>query len=125
MKVGRDLRRYLRMTYAHNYTDIDECNNTSICDVNALCINTYGNFTCSCKPQYSGDGFSCDGQYSIIYEIVIVSVSQLDINECDDATMNNCDPINGNCNNTDGGFTCSCNPGYTGDGVNCSSKSHE
>ena len=35
--------------------------------------------------------------------------------------MNNCH-VNANCTNTEGSFTCSCNPGYTGDGVNCTSK---
>ena len=29
---------------------------------------------------------------------------------------------NASCTNTEGSFTCSCNPGYTGDGVNYTSK---
>lgn len=33
-----------------------------------------------------------------------------------------CNPINGNCTNTEGSFNCSCNIGYRGDGINCSSK---
>ncbi len=32
-----------------------------------------------------------------------------------------CD-LNGNCENTEGSFECSCNVGYSGDGVNCTSK---
>ena len=43
-----------------------------------------------------------------------------DINECDNDD-DNCSE-NANCTNTEGSFTCSCNPGYTGDGVNCTSK---
>ena len=43
-----------------------------------------------------------------------------DINECE-SEENNCHE-NANCTNTEGSFTCSCNPGYTGDGVNCTSK---
>ena len=31
----------------------------------------------------------------------------------------NCDE-NAQCNNTEGSFTCSCHPGYTGDGTECS-----
>jgi len=27
--------------------------------------------------------------------------------------------MNGNCENTDGGFTCSCKSGYSGNGTNC------
>jgi len=39
---------------------------------------------------------------------------------CDECTLgtDNCDE-NATCNNTDGSFTCSCNAGYTGDGVTC------
>ena len=44
-----------------------------------------------------------------------------DINECENGD-NNCSE-NSNCTNTEGSFTCSCNPGYTGDGVNCTSES--
>jgi len=44
-----------------------------------------------------------------------------DINECEDDELNNCNE-NANCTNAEGSFTCSCNPGYTGDGVNCTSK---
>ena len=40
----------------------------------------------------------------------------IDINECS-AGGNNCDP-NAECTNTLGSFTCTCNQGYSGDGVN-------
>ena len=43
-----------------------------------------------------------------------------DINECEVDDSNNCHE-NAQCTNTVGSFTCSCNPGYTGDGVNCTS----
>ncbi len=40
--------------------DIDECiNNTDNCDENAICSNTQGAFTCSCKEGYYGDGINC------------------------------------------------------------------
>ena len=32
--------------------------------------------------------------------------------------MSKCDE-NANCTNTDGSYNCSCNPGYEGDGFNC------
>ena len=44
-----------------------------------------------------------------------------DVNECENDELNNCSE-NANCTNTEGTFTCSCNPGYTGDGVNCTGK---
>ena len=44
-----------------------------------------------------------------------------DIDECADATTNNCD-FNAMCTNTPGNFTCTCNQGYTGNGVVCIGK---
>ena len=43
-----------------------------------------------------------------------------DIDECNAAT-NSCHK-NARCNNTQGSFTCSCKPGYEGDGYNCKGK---
>ena len=44
-----------------------------------------------------------------------------DINECDDATANNCHP-NASCVNKVGSFNCSCLGGFDGDGENCIGK---
>ena len=41
-----------------------------------------------------------------------------DINECELATLNDCDE-NADCTDTIGSYNCSCNPGYEGDGFNC------
>ena len=38
-----------------------------------------------------------------------------DINECD----SNPGDINASCENSDGIFTCTCNAGFSGDGMNC------
>ena len=46
--------------------------------------------------------------------------SDIDLCQIDD--FNNCHE-NANCSNTEGSFNYSCNPGYTGDGVICTSKS--
>lgn len=46
-----------------------------------------------------------------------------DINECDDPSTNDCDPVDGLCGNIAGGYTCSCKTGYTGDGFSCVGKS--
>ncbi len=43
----------------------------------------------------------------------------LDIDEC--GTANPCD-ANAACANTIGGHTCTCNSGYSGDGVTCTGK---
>lgn len=44
----------------------------------------------------------------------------LDMNECDTG-RDNCHP-SATCVNTPGSFTCSCKPGFTGNGVFCESE---
>ena len=42
----------------------------------------------------------------------------IDIDECANDTLNNCSP-NATCTNTNGGYTCTCDTGYAGDGFSC------
>ena len=59
----------------------------------------------------------------LFYDFQILHVLCLiaDINECGSNDLNSCHE-NAQCTDTEGSFTCSCNPGYTGDGINCTSK---
>ena len=42
--------------------DIDECLiNNGGCHKDAICTNIPGSFTCTCKPEFAGTGFSCSG----------------------------------------------------------------
>ena len=41
----------------------------------------------------------------------------VDIDECTEGS-HNCNAANAACINNDGSFTCGCNTGYSGDGVN-------
>ena len=44
--------------------DVDECtDDTDTCDINAVCSNTNGSYTCHCKSGYSGNGMTCTGKY--------------------------------------------------------------
>ncbi len=53
---------------------------------------------------------------SIIHAVVWM-ITHADINEC----MRELDQCHGNatCTNTFGGYNCSCDDGFTGDGFNC------
>jgi len=51
------------------------------------------------------------------HSIVIPSYF-LDIDEC----LSNPCHVNANCSDTHGSFVCQCNTGYSGSGLNCSSK---
>ena len=44
-------------------SDIDECTvELDNCDMNAVCTNTIGDFTCECMAGFTGDGVSCIGK---------------------------------------------------------------
>lgn len=46
----------------------------------------------------------------------------IDVDECHGSDLNDCDDDNGECNNTDGGYTCHCASGSIGDGFTCTGK---
>ena len=50
---------------------------------------------------------------------IFVNAHILDVNECTDSGLNNCN-VNATCNNTIGSYTCTCNTDFTGNGFNCS-----
>ncbi|XP_055957476.1 mucin-like protein isoform X2 [Patella vulgata] len=79
--------------------DVDECLKDNEC--NHDCLNTIGNYTCSCRHGYKlmGKGM-CQ-----------------DIDECKTVTMNNC--TDGEyCSNIPGGFTCNCKAMYKRNSAN-------
>ena len=42
--------------------DIDECESgMHNCHLDATCVDTPGNFTCTCNDGYNGDGMNCSG----------------------------------------------------------------
>jgi len=94
--------------------------------VNADCANVIGSYICTCKDGYEGTGDPCSGFvlsflsffFSKIF-IGLINEYWIDINEClDQGGGNNCD-LNAICENTQASFTCTCNDGYDGDGVDC------
>ena len=52
----------LILVFLFSSIDIDECkNHTHDCDVNAVCTNTVGSHSCTCKSGFTGSGKSCSG----------------------------------------------------------------
>ena len=48
--------------------DNNQCmQDPSVCDANADCVDTDGTATCTCKNGYTGDGQTCNGNYSHLY----------------------------------------------------------
>jgi len=89
----------------------DELWEKSGCQNNATVVGTTGSCGCDCPEDANGlkkwYGGTCGN----------------DVNECTNTNparaVHNCD-ANAACANTPGSFTCTCNPGYAGDGVTCS-----
>ncbi|XP_063713010.1 uncharacterized protein LOC134841143 isoform X2 [Symsagittifera roscoffensis] len=98
-------------------SNINECNDESLnnCDDNTECTDTIGAYLCTCVTGY---------KKTESWKIALDSWSCEDIDECsetdsDGDELHECDQ-NGVCENTDGGYNCSCKTGFRGDGFNCS-----
>ena len=105
------------------FADIDECyEDTHGCS--HYCNNTIGSYFCYCLPGYEldADSHSCNGMQNELFHGVCFShvLTVSDIDEC----MRGTDMCheNATCSNINGSYLCSCNPGWSGNGVNCSSK---
>ena len=56
----------------------DECSsNSQSCDVNAVCSNAKGTYTCICKAGYFGDGRTCSGIVYFILHYYFLILSSL------------------------------------------------
>ncbi|WAR04750.1 MLP-like protein [Mya arenaria] len=91
-------------------SDINECDNSSVCPDNSQCRNTNGSFECNCNSGYvaTADG-TCQGWSG--------PTCDTDDNECSKPDI--CEDVLKTCTNTAGSYTCDCAAGYTinSDGV--------
>ncbi|XP_014781778.2 mucin-4 [Octopus bimaculoides] len=77
-------------------TDIDECQNASVCSANEICGNQNGTYECKCQSGYKKEENTC-----------------VDIDEC----LNSSCPQD--CVNKPGSYECKCRSGYKRNGTTC------
>lgn len=89
--------------------DINECENTTICPEASQCVNTIGDYHCSCPPGYTFDDNECKGMKKTNLMIILSFLYLVDLNECN-INKNLCENF---CINTPGGYVCSpCPEGF-------------
>ncbi|GFN91253.1 fibrillin-1 [Plakobranchus ocellatus] len=81
--------------------DVDECAQDQACPSGQLCTNTIGSFRCSCPAGYTMLNGQC-----------------LDVDECADVVLHDCDLSTEDCNNNQGSYSCVCRDGYARDDNN-------
>ncbi|XP_072020465.1 uncharacterized protein [Amphiura filiformis] len=123
-------------------TNVNECHHDDACDINTICVNQPGTYTCLCQDGYSRendrscldidecqDPSSCDvnadcenhlGYYSCSCPAGFHGNGHIceDINECSSGIAE-CDTVNAMCINLPRSYQCACKNGYLGDGITC------
>ncbi|KPP70310.1 EGF-containing fibulin-like extracellular matrix protein 1-like [Scleropages formosus] len=124
------------------HADIDECTTgRHTCAADQICHNTWGSYTCQCKPGFQKSGDQCvdrdeclsrycmhrcvntEGSYyclcNVGYQLARNNQSCVDVNECE--MENRCEH---RCYNLMGSFLCQCDQGYklASDSMSCEGR---
>eukprot|EP00933_Yihiella_yeosuensis_P084276 TRINITY_DN986_c0_g1_i2.p1 TRINITY_DN986_c0_g1~~TRINITY_DN986_c0_g1_i2.p1 ORF type:complete len:898 (+),score=192.51 TRINITY_DN986_c0_g1_i2:101-2794(+) len=105
--------------------DFDECVMGNKCDAQADCTNTAGSYTCACRTGFSGNGTICKdinecNASSLNTTTILMMQQNANLASSNvSAGVNTCNQLTGMCVNTVGSYVCSCKPGYSGNGINC------
>ena len=104
--------------------DVNECLSNATHSCSQLCTNTIGSYDCSCYEGYTKmSKYSCFGKIIKPQKHPYGLLLLLDINECLNASLNNCTGDQ-KCINTMGSYRCECPEGYEfkKDGISCQRK---
>jgi len=95
--------------YTHNQPDHAQCLKME----SLPSMDKTSDDECEAKTDTFGRRLGAPGRLAVYRS----SLAPADVDECT-KQLDNCDE-NAQCTNTDGGFTCECNAGFSGDGVTC------
>ena len=62
-------------SFSLNSIDVNECEDSHNCDLNANCTNTEGSYDCACHEFFFGDGLTCQSKTLMIkFAIAIIII---------------------------------------------------
>lgn len=72
---------------ADTILDINECNTTNDCSINAKCTNFPGSYVCTCNEGYEGsNGTVCEGIHIFLYSIKLIHFIKILTNVLENTT---------------------------------------